>query len=175
MDFGSDIPFTRRDFIKVSATTGILGFIEADALGGNMPNTEITMAMWEEHRKPLQQQVGGRYDEMPDRGPLNIEELYRREFHKYTEIKVLYDGEPGERIPAYLLIPRRVPDGPLPAVLANHQCSWKCDIGKEQVVGKCIFLSDQAYGLELVLQGFVVLAPDANKVGERYDPQLRKP
>jgi len=50
-----------------------------------------------------------------------------------------------------------------------------CDVGKEQVVGKCPFLSDQAYGLELVLEGFVVLAPDANKVGERYDPALREP
>jgi hypothetical protein len=42
------------------------------------------------------------------------------------------------------------------------------------VVGKCVDLADQAYGLELVREGFVVLAPDANKVGERFDPKLRQ-
>ena len=42
-------------------------------------------------------------------------------------------------------------------------------------VGKAVDWPDQAYGLELVREGFVVLAPDANKVGERYDPDLREP
>jgi dienelactone hydrolase len=42
------------------------------------------------------------------------------------------------------------------------------------VVGKRVDLPDQAYGFELVKLGFVVLAPDAAKIGERYDPGLRK-
>lgn len=170
-----DDSLTRRDFVRVSAATGILGFIRTGACGGDMPNTDVTLGAWKTHRDSLLRVLGDRLEGMPDRGPLESEEFDRREFHKHTEIRVHYDGEPGERIPAYLLIPRRAGKGRLPAVLAAHQCSWKCDIGKEQVVGKCVHLSDQAYGLELVHQGFVVLAPDANKVGERYDPDLRKP
>jgi dienelactone hydrolase len=112
---------------------------------------------------------------LPERGPLNIAEVWRREWATHTEIKLTYAGSPGERIPAYLLLPRHVSDGLLPAVFAAHQCGDQCDLGKEQVVGKAVDWPDQAYGLELVREGFVVLAPDANKVGERYDPTLRQP
>jgi dienelactone hydrolase len=86
-----------------------------------------------------------------------------------------YDGEPDERIPAYLLLPRVETSSPLPAIYAAHQCAGQCDIGKEQVVGKCVDWPDQACGLELVRRGFVVLAPEANKVGERCDPEFREP
>jgi hypothetical protein len=43
------------------------------------------------------------------------QELARREYDSHTETKVTYAGEPGERIPAYLLLPRRAPAGRLPA------------------------------------------------------------
>jgi dienelactone hydrolase len=112
--------------------------------------------------------------EMPERGPLNVDEIWRREWSTHTEVKLTYDGEPDERIPAYLLIPRHPPTGRLPAIFAAHQCADQCDLGKEQVVGKSVDWPDQAYGLELVREGFVVLAPDANQVGERYDPTLRE-
>jgi len=130
---------------------------------------------WRQHREDLVQIRSRRYEGMPETGgPLNYEEVYSRDYHKYIEKKILFDGEPGERIPAYLLIPRASSRERFPAVLASHQCACMCDVGKEQVVGKCSFLKDQAYGLELVLEGFVVLAPDANKVGERADPDLRE-
>ncbi len=111
---------------------------------------------------------------IPERGALNTQELYRREYAQHTEIKLTYEGEVGERIPAYLLIPRDESNTRHPAIYAAHQCACQCDIGKEQVVGKSPAWPDQAYGLELVLQGYVVLAPDANKVGERCDVNLRQ-
>ena len=112
----------------------------------------------------------------PERHDLNPQEIYRREYAKHTEIKLTFEGEPGEPIPAYLLVPRLKTDKPLPAIYAAHQCACQCDVGKEQVVGKApVNLPDQAYGLELVQEGFIILAPDANKVGERYDPSLREP
>jgi hypothetical protein len=43
-----------------------------------------------------------------------------------------------------------------------------CDWGKEAVVGKVVERRDQAYGLELVRRGFVVLAPDSINCGERW-------
>ena len=96
-----------------------------------------------------------------------------REFKEFTEKKICYEGYDGESIPAYLLIPRG-PKHPMPGIVAFHQCGYHCDIGKEQVVGKRVDLPDQAYGFELTKRGFVVLAPDAAKIGERYDPNLRE-
>jgi dienelactone hydrolase len=139
------------------------------------PDAVTEEEAWSQHRDTLVQIQSNKNEGIPDTGgPLNYEEISRREYSKYTEKKILFDGEPGERIPAYLLIPRVASSECLPAILAAHQCAHMCDVGKEQVVGKCPFYSDQAYGLELVLEGFVVLAPDANKVGERYDPALRE-
>jgi dienelactone hydrolase len=130
---------------------------------------------WAARRMELVDRLRAWRGELPGRGPLDIAEVWRREWATHTEIKLTYAGSPGERIPAYLLLPRHAPDGPLPAVFAAHQCGDQCDLGKEQVVGKAVDWPDQAYGLGLVREGFVVLAPDANKVGERYDPHLREP
>jgi dienelactone hydrolase len=134
----------------------------------------LTLNRWEAERAAMLATLWEWCGEFPPCGDLAVEEVWRREYASHTEIKLTYDGEPGERIPAYLLIPRG-PSRPLPAVFAAHQCARRCDIGKEQVVGKCVDWPDQAYGLELVREGFIVLAPDANKVGERYDPALRQP
>ncbi|MEW6754657.1 MAG: hypothetical protein AB1505_27285 [Candidatus Latescibacterota bacterium] len=135
----------------------------------------MTLAEWTEARKALWARLAEWCGALPERGLLQPQEVWRREYASHTEVKLTYQGEPGERIPAYLLIPRTEGQVPLPAVLAAHQCACQCDIGKEQVVGKAVDWPDQAYGLELVREGFVVLAPDANKVGERYDPALREP
>jgi len=108
-----------------------------------------------------------------DERAVTVEVVYVREYKAFTEKKLTYAGFDGETIPAYLLIPRGE-TFPLPGVVAFHQCGYHCDIGKEQVVGKRVDLPDQAYGFELATQGFVVLAPDAAKVGERYDPDLRE-
>jgi dienelactone hydrolase len=55
-----------------------------------------------------------------------------------------------------------------------HQCFTDCDIGKESVVGKVVERPDQAYALELVREGFVVIAPDVLHCGERRIPSLRQ-
>lgn len=130
---------------------------------------------WMKTRRHLMEKLTQWRGDLPERGVLDPQELGRREYAEHTEVKLTYEGEPGERIPAYLLIPRSHTGPPFPAIFAAHQCSCQCDIGKEQVVGKSIDFPDQAYGLELVREGFAVLAPDANKVGERYDPALRNP
>ena len=48
-------------------------------------------------------------------------------------------------------------------------------IAKDAVVGKAVQRPNQAYGYELVIQGFVVLAPDAINCGERNIPEIRHP
>jgi dienelactone hydrolase len=91
----------------------------------------------------------------------------------FRELYITYNGEIGESIPAYLLIPDNIAP-PFPAVVANHQCNNDCDVGKDAVVGKAYFRPDQAYGFELVLRGFVVLAPDSINCGERNIKELRE-
>jgi dienelactone hydrolase len=104
----------------------------------------------------------------------HVEVLATREYREFTEKKIAYQGNGDDVIPAYLLIPRGV-ELPTAGIVAYHQCGYHCDVGKEQVVGKRVDLPDQAYGFELAKQGFVVLAPDAKNVGERYNPDLREP
>lgn len=92
----------------------------------------------------------------------------------FCEQRVSYAGEPGEVIPAYLLIPAHGTP-PFAAVVANHQCNVDCDVGKEAVVGKAYLRPDQAYGFELALRGFVVLAPESINCGERAVQTVRRP
>jgi dienelactone hydrolase len=100
----------------------------------------------------------------------------------YEEWRIDYAAEGPEsmpeaslrRVPAYLLVPHATKfRPPYPAAVCFHQCSCDCGSGKEAVVGKHVDRPDQAYGYELVLQGFVVLAPDHYNCGERNVPSIR--
>lgn len=137
----------------------------------------------------------------PPHIPLNMRVIWKRTFRDYEEWKIEYDvetadtmsTEAGHRVPAYLLIPRGDYQRPLPAVVCFHQCALNCVIGKEAVVGKTPWSYeasdlepgrpqgriapariDQAYGHDLVHQGFVVLAPDSINCGERNIEAIRK-
>jgi dienelactone hydrolase len=122
---------------------------------------------------PMQQQ--------PESVPLDLTVVYKRCLSQYEEWRIEYAAEgpetwpdpAGQRIPAYLLVPRGK-TGPFPAMVCFHQCNIDCDLGKEAVVGKVVDRPAQAYGLELVRQGFVVIAPDVLFCGERNVPEMRK-
>jgi poly(3-hydroxybutyrate) depolymerase len=77
--------------------------------------------------------------------------------------RVLYEGEAGEEIPAYLLVPHKC-SFPAPAVVAVHGSS---PYGKDTIV-----LSGQRhnYARHLLERGVVVLAPDVLGMGERIAP-----
>jgi hypothetical protein len=102
---------------------------------------------------------------MPDRVPLNLETLESVECDGYRRDKVVFDSEDTMSVPAYLL----VPDGrsqPGPAVLACHGHGP----GKAQAVGlEFTAAPNSDYALQLVREGFVVLAPDLRCFGERLD------
>ena len=75
----------------------------------------------------------------------------------YVRRLITYASEPGSRVPAYLLIPKRALSGTgkLPAVLALHQTHAA---GQKVVVGLGESPNDE-YGVALAKRGFVVLAP----------------
>jgi dienelactone hydrolase len=118
----------------------------------------------------------------PPRVDLGLRITSQRTHDGYEEWRVTFASEPAAGLPdpslaevsAYLLIPREARYvAPYPAMVCFHQCGRDCDIGKEAVVGKVVERPDQAYGLELVRQGFVVLAPDSINCGERIIKALR--
>jgi dienelactone hydrolase len=78
--------------------------------------------------------------------------------HDYDRLRITYDNEEQDPIPAFLLIPHGA--GPFPAVLVHHQHHSQWHLGKSEVCG---LAGDplQAFGPALAHHGLVVLAPDS--------------
>lgn len=110
----------------------------------------------------------GRYADSP---PLELVELETHELPGYVRRKVEYTGARGDRIRAYLLVPKKLRRR-RPAVLALHQHAGEYFRGKSEVVGES-GNPEQAYAAELAERGFVVLAPDSVCFQERQDPDLK--
>jgi dienelactone hydrolase len=78
--------------------------------------------------------------------------------HAYDRLRITYDNEEHDPIPAFLLMPHGA--GPFPAVLVHHQHHSQWHLGKSEICG---LAGDplQAFGPALARHGIVVLAPDA--------------
>ena len=76
----------------------------------------------------------------------------------YVLQSVEYNVEENERIKAFILIPKALKEKN-PAILAIHQHALQYHLGKSEVIGAA---GDPmyAFGLELCMRGYVVLAPD---------------
>ena len=142
-----------------------------------------------QERDNLARQYADWLGPIPDPVPLEMRVLSKRFIcasyvKDYEEWKVEYAVEgpgtmpepSGRTVPAYLLIPKHKDQKPpFPAMICYHQCGIDCAMGKDSVVGRFPERPDQAYGYELVQQGFVVLAPEAMCCGERQMPWLQPP
>jgi dienelactone hydrolase len=104
---------------------------------------------------------------LPDpsrRVPLDVKIVDRQEKPEYARIKLSYAAEPGDRVPAWLLVPKNTKDlrGRTPAILCLHQTTG---IGKDEPAG----LGGSAslgYAHELASRGYVCLVPDYPSFGE---------
>jgi dienelactone hydrolase len=108
----------------------------------------------------LRQALLTRLGRFPERVPLSFTDGSRIDEGTYTRALVSYAVEAGERVSAWLLVPKETPppDG-WPAVLAIHQHDNRYDLGKAEptgLAGNAMY----AYGQELCQRGFVVLCPD---------------
>lgn len=106
----------------------------------------------------MREQILSCLGRFPEKMPLQLRTLSETDAGDHLRRLVEYCVEKDERIRAFLLIPKHAP-AKSPAVLAIHQHAGKWALGKSEVVG---LAGDpmQAYGLDLVRRGFVVLAPD---------------
>jgi dienelactone hydrolase len=99
--------------------------------------------------------------------PLASERVERADLGDVVREKVTYAVEPGERVPAFVLLPK---SGPAcrPAVLCHHQHAGEFQVGKDGPAG---LGSDpnQHYALELARRGYVTMVFDALCFNERRD------
>lgn len=133
-----------------------------------------TPAEWRAWRRKLKARLKSLLGGFPTCGPLNSRTIETADCGDYIREKVIFDAEPGVSIPAYFLLPKDA-KGPIPGVLALHGHGY----GKDEVVDidcgseerrRHIDEVNYAYAVEMVREGYAVLAPDLRCFGERSNP-----
>jgi dienelactone hydrolase len=127
-----------------------------------------TAADWAHRREHILAHMQTVMGELPDpslRVPLDVKVLEEVTTEKYIRKKVTFASEPGDRVPAYLLIPHNL-QGKAPAMLCLHQTTR---IGKGEPAG----LGGRPtlhYAHELANRGYVCIVPDYPSFGDyQYD------
>ncbi len=123
----------------------------------------------DEFRKRLLECLGGPW---PEPCPLNPRTREVLQKDGYRIESVLYDAEPGDSIPALLLVPDGVDARhPAPGVAVWHQHAGQYHLGKSEPAG---LAGDPMHhtGAALAREGYVVLCPDALCFEERRDDKL---
>src|SRR5438876_6810649 len=99
--------------------------------------------------------------------PLAAERVERADLGDVVREKVTYAVEPGERVPAFVLLPKSGPPRH-PAILCHHQHGGEFEVGKDGPAGLGSDPS-QHYALELARRGYVTIVFDALCFNERQD------
>ena len=155
----------RRDLLK-SVVTGsavsALAALQTPAISADSPSMSP-----DQLREQLQRCLGGPWPEACPLAP-----VYRETIQKdgYRIESLTYEAEPGDAIPALLIIPDGVDaDHPAPAVAIWHQHAGQYHLGKSEPAG---LDGDPMHhtGVALAREGYVVLCPDALCFEERQDP-----
>ena len=108
-------------------------------------------------------EVTGELPPVSRKVPLDVQVHEEHEADGLIWRKLTFAPEAGDRVPAWLLLPRaRRGAPPGAAVLALHQTTR---IGKDEPVGRG-GLPNLHYALELARRGYVVLAPDYPRFGD---------
>jgi dienelactone hydrolase len=120
------------------------------------------LEQWRERCRARLQELLGPF---PAPVPLELETLDSVRCEGYVRHSIVFDTEETMSVPAYLLVPddRTAPG---PAVLAAHGHGP----GRDQVCGLVETETPNGdYAVQLVRQGYVVLAPDLRCFGQRAD------
>lgn len=167
--FAPDVQGSRRDLFPGAA------FAEADEgsdrLEPRTPNSPAVTPSLSPHefQTRLLTCLGGPW---PEPCPLNpvLRDSTAREGYRIESWT--YEVEPGDRVPALLLVPVGVDaNHPAPAVAVCHQHNGEWHLGKSEPAG---LAGDPAQhtGVALVKEGYAVLCPDALCFEERQNEQL---
>ena len=134
-----------------------------------------TIDQWQRRRAEIlagMQRVMGRLPGEEKRCPLDVRVDEEVDCGTYVRRKISYAAEPGGRVPAYLLIPKKALEGNVrvPAVLCLHPTDNK--VGHGVVVGLG-GRPNRQYAQELAERGYVTLAPSYPLLAQ-YQPDIRK-
>lgn len=98
--------------------------------------------------------------------PVEVVKLDSEDLPGFTRTRIKYLSEPGDYVPAWLLVPKRLKRR-APGMLCLHQTT---PLGKDEPAGLGGD-SELHYAKELAERGFVTIAPDYPYLGEnRFDP-----
>lgn len=159
---------TRRDLLR-QTTAGVLsGVLATNAIARASSTEDDTQTMTPEQlRTRLVECLGGPW---PDPCPLNTQLRETIPQDGFRIESITYEVEPGDRVPAHLLIPDGVTaDDPVPAVAVWHQHAGQYHLGKSEPSGLAGNPMHHT-GAALAREGYVVLCPDALAFEERQDP-----
>ena len=127
-----------------------------------------TAADWAHRREHILAHMQTVMGELPDpslRVPLDVKVLEEVTTEKYIRKKVTFASEPGDRVPAYLLIPHNL-QGKAPAMLCLHQTT-RIGKGEPAGLGGRPTWNDAN---ELAKRGYVCIVPDYPSFGDyQYD------
>ncbi|QDU63581.1 Alpha/beta hydrolase family protein [Planctomycetes bacterium Pan216] len=104
------------------------------------------------------------------RCPLHVKVLEEKDVGPYVRRLITYASEPGGRVPAYLLVPKKVLEGKVkaPAVLCLHPTDHTN--GHKVVVGLG-GRANRQYAQELAQRGYVTLSP-SYPILANYEPDI---
>ena len=132
-----------------------------------MGDTSVTTT--NDLRQKLLDCLGGPWPEPCDLRP-NLRETIRKDGYRIES--VTYEVEPGDRVPAMLLVPDGIDAShPAPAVALWHQHNGQWHLGKSEPAGLAGNRMHHT-GVALAKEGYVVLCPDALCFEERQSPHL---
>ncbi len=161
----------RRDFLKTNMLLGLgsavagISCSNISESGNDHSNAQVPMT--ESLLSKYQQCLGGPF---PEPGPLKTEvhETIRKEGYRIELLS--YEVQPGDRVPAFLLIPDQVTsEQPAPGIAVWHQHNGEYHLGKSEPAGLAGNPMHHT-GVALAKEGYVVLCPDALCFEDRQDP-----
>lgn len=144
---------------------------------GGLWKAPITRDAWPAERRRILDGVWKVFGKMPEgKAPLEPQVLAEEDCGSYVRRKVSIQVQPGDRMPAYLLVPKKI-DGRVPAIICFYGTT--SGAGKETTVGLSAARPgspperNRAFAIDMVEAGFVALAPDYLRDGERVKPGKR--
>jgi len=161
----------RRVFLKSQALLGLGAltgtFGSSNLLAATQKSKRVNSDSSDAMREAYLDCLGGPF---PDPAPLNTQKGQTIQKDDYRIVSLSFETEPGDRVPALLLIPDSASsESPVPGIAVWHQHNGEYHLGKSEPAG----LGGNPMhhtAVALVNEGYVVLCPDALCFEERQDP-----
>ncbi|MBL9187172.1 MAG: hypothetical protein JNK23_06825 [Opitutaceae bacterium] len=148
--------------------------LRRDAAGATVPATSV--AEWQQRRAEIVRGMEAVMGPLPIptvRAPLDVRVDEETDEGTFVRRRISYQSEPGNRVPAYLCIPKAAlatrTNEKFPAVLCLHPTDNTVGCGVVVGLGT---RPNRAYASELAARGFVTIAPNYPHLAG-YAPDLR--